>query len=339
MLCVVEEAGRRWVAGCSEQERGWVPRRGLESWLGRMHDVEARRLPLAFGRAHAGVTLSENGAVATMNVYDSHSRAAASKVVMRSGRHYAQFTVVWGTNTMFGVIRPGWDVEGGADAFRVDGHCFYGTYIGRHYPEGIDWEGMQPAKEEGDRIGMLLDLDRTKKARQRRFLALSFKTLDDRKNSYVAIDKLRYLLATAYPTLQFEPVAKMLKRNVEEQSGLVDFFDYLSVMDFVLQYEPPDPALLYGTNTHMWHTLPMCVTITNVLILSLFGTVGDDKALDSANSFFTFLYAVEIAAKMFALRPGRFFRSASNRIDFGLVVAAIFAQVLTVIMIFEHKSF
>lgn len=57
-------------------------------------------------------------------------------------------------------------------------------------------------------------LTKTKKARQRRFLALSFKTLDDRKNSYVAIEKLRYLLATAYPTVPFEPVAKMLKRNV-----------------------------------------------------------------------------------------------------------------------------
>ena len=26
MLSLVEEAGRLWVAGCSEQERGWVPR-------------------------------------------------------------------------------------------------------------------------------------------------------------------------------------------------------------------------------------------------------------------------------------------------------------------------
>lgn len=57
-------------------------------------------------------------------------------------------------------------------------------------------------------------LVKTKKARQRRFLALSFKTLDDRKNSYIAIEKLRYMLATAYPTVPFEPVAKMLKRNV-----------------------------------------------------------------------------------------------------------------------------
>ena len=30
MLSLAEEAARRWVAGCSEQERGWVPRLGGE---------------------------------------------------------------------------------------------------------------------------------------------------------------------------------------------------------------------------------------------------------------------------------------------------------------------
>jgi hypothetical protein len=44
MLSLPEEAARRWVAGCSEQERGWVPRRGLESWLGLMHEVGVLRL-------------------------------------------------------------------------------------------------------------------------------------------------------------------------------------------------------------------------------------------------------------------------------------------------------
>jgi hypothetical protein len=52
------------------------------------------RLPLVLiGRAHAasGITLSENGpgAVATMRVHGDRARIAASKVVMRSGRHYA----------------------------------------------------------------------------------------------------------------------------------------------------------------------------------------------------------------------------------------------------------
>ena len=33
MLSLAAEAARRWVAGCSEQERGWVPRREIESCM------------------------------------------------------------------------------------------------------------------------------------------------------------------------------------------------------------------------------------------------------------------------------------------------------------------
>jgi hypothetical protein len=105
-LSLAAEAARRWVAGCSEQERGWVPRRGLESWLGLMHEVEVLRLPLAFGRAHATFTLAEFGAVATMSV-DGLWRTAASTAAMWSGRHFAQFTVRGGTDMAFGVVRPG----------------------------------------------------------------------------------------------------------------------------------------------------------------------------------------------------------------------------------------
>ena len=159
LLCLAEEAGRRWVAGCSEQERRWVPRRGLESWLGLMHEVGVLRLPLAFGRAHVtSITLSENGAVATKGVGDYNYRTAASTVVMQSGRHFAQFTVVRGIVMFFGVIRPGWDVENGVGASNADGHCFYATGNGRRFPGYNDWEGMQAARQ-GDRIGMLLDLD------------------------------------------------------------------------------------------------------------------------------------------------------------------------------------
>ena len=165
MLSIPEEAARLWLEGCTEQERGWAPRRGLESWLRLMHEVGVLRLPLAFGRAHAEITLSENGAVATMGAQDRGGwRTAASKVVMRSGCHYVQFTVLEGC-MMFGVVRPGWDVEGGVDAEYVDGHCFYYTANGRFlrcfdgFNDYSDWEGMQHAQEQGDRIGMLLDLD------------------------------------------------------------------------------------------------------------------------------------------------------------------------------------
>ena len=84
MLCIVEEAARRWVADCSEQERGEL--------------------------------------------------------------------------LMFGVIRPGSDVERGVSAAHAHGHCFYLTNGGYNFPGPIGWEGQHGAKE-GDRIGMLLDLD------------------------------------------------------------------------------------------------------------------------------------------------------------------------------------
>ena len=99
-----------------------MPRCDLECWLSLMHEVAVLRLPLAFGRAHGDIMLSENGAVATNSV--TGNRSAASTVVMRSGRHYAQFTVVEGDFLFFGVIRPGFDVAGGADAIQnEDGHC------------------------------------------------------------------------------------------------------------------------------------------------------------------------------------------------------------------------
>ena len=60
-------------------------------------------------------------------------------------------------------MRPGWDVEGGENAHVVDDHCFYMycTSDGSRCPSFNKWEGMtqQGATEQGDRIGMLLDLD------------------------------------------------------------------------------------------------------------------------------------------------------------------------------------
>ena len=148
-----------------------MPRRELESWLCLMHEVGVLRLPLAFGRAHADVTLSEGVAVATKSVHDGYYRTAASMAMMWSRRHFAQFTVLEGEKNVLGVIRPGWDVDAGGDAymygglldaFSVEGHCFYCTYDGRRDPGFSDWEGMQAAREQGDRIGMLLHLDQAK---------------------------------------------------------------------------------------------------------------------------------------------------------------------------------
>ena len=131
--CIVEDVARLWVACCNDQERGWVPTTGLESNLCLMHQVEMLRLPLAFGRAHAGIS-PPGGALATKNGRGEvtllaapappalRPRVAANKaVMMRYGRHFAQFTVKGREHyytgrecdLLFGVIRSDYDVEGG----------------------------------------------------------------------------------------------------------------------------------------------------------------------------------------------------------------------------------
>ena len=78
-----------------------MSRRDLEIWLGLMHDVALRRVPLV------------------LKSTADYTRATASTVAMRSGRRFAQFTVMEGNDKLFGVIRPGWDVVGGQRAHRV----------------------------------------------------------------------------------------------------------------------------------------------------------------------------------------------------------------------------
>ena len=57
------------------------------------------------------------------------------------------------------VIRPDCDVDVTSGISHKVGHCFYSTYAGVRCPGELDWEGMQEARELGDRIGMLLDLE------------------------------------------------------------------------------------------------------------------------------------------------------------------------------------
>ena len=200
---VVEESARRWLIQCGEHKRGWLPR---ENAVGLMRKVMLRR-GVKFSRSHEhNIMVSEDGSHAWniggaesgnwvhgnwVHGDDCGSGTAASKAVMRVGRHYAQFTVE-GSGVLFGVIRPGWDVEGATNAHTVADHCFYCT-DGWRYPPGPtddgpggDWEGRRLYKSElrwenhqsgcgnwideaecgelctagpGDRIGLLLDLD------------------------------------------------------------------------------------------------------------------------------------------------------------------------------------
>lgn len=103
------------------------------SWLAKMHEVQRQHFlavnaPTAFTRHHLFIEMSEDGRVATRKrtlhaagPVDASHRTAATNIVMRSGRHYAEFTVLEGVCMFLGVISSAWDVESGNFAERVAG--------------------------------------------------------------------------------------------------------------------------------------------------------------------------------------------------------------------------
>ena len=135
MWSLANEAARRWVRACSAEEQARVPRKQrlsayyvkTYSWLELMYEVIQLRNwdveDVAFSRAHSAMTLTEDDNVATMGFATmglgvDEPGAAASGVPMRAGRHFAEFTVLessstlWGSGEMmFGVISADWDVE------------------------------------------------------------------------------------------------------------------------------------------------------------------------------------------------------------------------------------
>jgi hypothetical protein len=138
-----------------------------------MWEVEVLRRPLVMHRAHPSYSITQSGTLVQLCVDNTgeHWRAAATQPRMRSGRHCAEFTVVNGDSMHFGVIRSTWDVVRGADvtgqdAAAVEGHCFYNTFTGFRLPGYHRWQneaeadGTSPFADKGDRIGLLLDLEK-----------------------------------------------------------------------------------------------------------------------------------------------------------------------------------
>ncbi len=84
----------------------------------------------------------------------------ASAEIMSEGKHCVEFTVLKGEYLYLGAMAADWDAENVSDVEQAEhGGVFYSTNGGKCYPSGEDWNGSQSAKQEGDRIGMLLDLD------------------------------------------------------------------------------------------------------------------------------------------------------------------------------------
>ena len=181
MWSVASEVARRWIAARSAQHRGWVPRRPQDCWLGLMAELQRLLWSAVFVRAppwrdavQVAITHSWRPtlaafpecwrlSVATKNgpSVPGQSVPVATAVAMRAGRHFARFTVMRGVDMLFGLVRPGYDVDGGAITEDVDGHCFYDVSNGDLWPGPRSWEGQgwTEGGEEGDAIGMLLDFD------------------------------------------------------------------------------------------------------------------------------------------------------------------------------------
>jgi hypothetical protein len=181
MWSVASEVARRWIAARSAQHRGWVPRRPQDCWLGLMAELQRLLWSAVFVRAppwrdavQVAITHSWRPtlaafpecwrlSVATKNgpSVPGQSVPVATAVAMRAGRHFARFTVMRGEDMLFGLVRPGYDVDGGAITEDVDGHCFYDVSNGDLWPGPRSWEGQgwTEGGEEGDAIGMLLDFD------------------------------------------------------------------------------------------------------------------------------------------------------------------------------------
>ena len=181
---IAEEAARLWLLSRGSQQRDWVPRREQESWLGLMHELQLLQRPLIFDRRAQGFGGKIIGTDASIVNSDGDEEweepdlsialmfgvelfcCAASKQVMRAGRHFAEFKLCKSKSASpdvaFGLIRPWWPVETerSCPVWAYPEHCFYSTFHGKQFSgaAGTEWLGQSTAVV-GDSIGLLLDFD------------------------------------------------------------------------------------------------------------------------------------------------------------------------------------
>jgi hypothetical protein len=109
------------------------------------------------------VTLSENGAVATKMGQDDHfDTLITSGTELTAGKHYWEVEILNDDySTCVGVTRPNLkpDIDCLMAGNSTDGWCV-NTYEGSLYGNGKEGDDAAGDINEGDRVGVLLDLDR-----------------------------------------------------------------------------------------------------------------------------------------------------------------------------------
>jgi hypothetical protein len=105
------------------------------------------------------MALSEDGLVATAG--SDGFQLVTGGEPMTEGRHYWEVEVTKQVDTkkvfLVGAVRPGLDHD--ESHWNTDGACFINAASGSLYGNGKLWADRQGAFAEGDRVGVLLDLD------------------------------------------------------------------------------------------------------------------------------------------------------------------------------------
>ena len=157
---VVQEAARLRLTGFSEIQRAWVPRRGGESFIGLLHELEGQCAPTEFtlGGPHVQFTPPNvfpaypNGRAAVIGVVDGeHFESAVCGCAMRAGRHWAEMVVEF-EYPLFGVVSSSFDPTADGDG----GEAGMWATTGQGHGAMLEIDGVAAV---GDRIGALLDLD------------------------------------------------------------------------------------------------------------------------------------------------------------------------------------
>ena len=103
------------------------------------------------------IALSGEGLVATKNTQDFKDQLVTGGSAMTEGRHYWEVELTTGYSSLVGAVRPGLDHDkyyhNSNDAYFIDG------LSGALYGNGKSAADQQGRLAQGDRIGVLLDLD------------------------------------------------------------------------------------------------------------------------------------------------------------------------------------
>ncbi|KAL7524385.1 hypothetical protein ACHAXR_001777 [Thalassiosira sp. AJA248-18] len=165
----MEEASRRRISGAkNDLENPWrssdlITIRGEESWMAVDHRLHLLQSSLAFSRIIGSAISYVNDDITHVQAKRSTvaSTVAICQEIMKSGRHYAEFTVTQHGVITIGIIRPIHDwpnrklnlKEYKTYCSELNGQ---GGYSGHVHQFNWNNDGFL---NDGDVIGMILDLD------------------------------------------------------------------------------------------------------------------------------------------------------------------------------------